>query len=72
METFIAYLVGVIFGSVVTNVLYWRKRASGTLRIDHTNPEKDIYRIEIESIDDLSKKNKIELKVDHNAILSQD
>lgn len=53
--------------------IVWRIRsASGTLRIDHSNPEKDIYRLEIDNLDDLSKKKRVILKIDHNANLSQE
>lgn len=46
--------------------------AYGTLRIDHSNPEKDVYRIELGDLDKLKKKRRIELTIDHNANLSQD
>lgn len=42
----------------------------GVLRIDHSNPEKDVYRFDIENLDSLSCKNRIVLKVDNNADLS--
>lgn len=42
----------------------------GTLRIDRTNPLKDVYRLDVEDIDKLSEKKRIVLKVDPNADLS--
>lgn len=51
--------------------IVWRIRsASGTLRIDHSNHEKDIYRLEIDNLDDLARKRRVVLKIDHNADLS--
>lgn len=43
----------------------------GVLKIDHSDPEKDLYRFEIEDLDKLSKRKMIVLKIDHNADLSQ-
>ena len=43
----------------------------GDLRIDHSNPDKDIYRVEIPDLDVLKHKRYVELKIDHNADLSQ-
>lgn len=61
-----ALLLGVFIGVVCTKL-----RTSGTLRIDHSNPEKDIYRLDIPDLDSLDKKRCIVLNVDHNAHLSQ-
>lgn len=73
MELFINWgclIVGVIIG-VIAFVWHYCGRTNGTLKIDHSNPEKDIYRIEIDDLDSLNKKKRIVLKVDHNADLSQ-
>ena len=71
MIHFWAFFGGLFIGSLVVNIIYLVKRASGVLRIDHSNPEKDVYRIEIENLDDLSKKKHVILKIDNNANLSQ-
>lgn len=71
MIHFFAFLGGLFIGSLITNIIYLAKRASGTLRIDHTNPERDVYRIEINDLDKLSKKTQVILKVDNHADLSQ-
>lgn len=60
------FLVGVVIG-----VLLDRLRTVGTLRIDHSNPNKDIYRFEINDLDSLNKKKHIVLTIDHHADLSQ-
>ncbi len=67
------FINGLLIGSLLCNVLsvVYIKRTYGTLKIDHSNPEKDIYRFEINNFDDLSKKKRIILKVDNNADLSQ-
>lgn len=45
-------------------------RQCGTMRIDHSNPEKDIYRLDIDSLSKMSKRRYIILRVDNNADLS--
>lgn len=67
-----ALLTVVLFLVKTAIQIVWHYRsASGTLRIDHSNPFKDVYRIEIDDLDKLVKKKRVVLKVDHNADLSQ-
>ena len=66
----LGFVIGILIG--VISGLFYPRKYSGVLRIDHSNPEKDIYRFEINDIDSLNKKKKIVLKIDHNADLSQD
>lgn len=71
MPTLVAYLLGFLFGAIIANILRFEFRSFGVLRIDHSNPEKDVYRLEIDKLDSLSSKKKIVLKIDNNADLSQ-
>lgn len=65
-------LIGLLVGSIISNIIFFiRYRTVGTLRIDHSDPVKDVYRIEIDDLDGLSKKKHVILKVDNNADLSQ-
>ena len=61
-----AFVSGVVFASFLT----WRLLA-GTIRVDWTDPEKDIYRIELDNLGLLEKRRWILLKVDRHADLSQ-
>lgn len=70
MEIYFAFMLGIMVGLIIAFMI--RPRMLGTLKIDHSNPEKDIYRFEIEKFDDLSKSKRITLKVDHKADLSHD
>lgn len=70
LELLITYIVGVLGGSIATNLWFYLKSASGTLLIDRSNELKDVYRIELDTIDDLSTKHRVVLKVDSNADLS--
>ena len=65
----IIWICGVVCGVIFTS----NRKPSGTLRIDHSNPEKDIYRMEFEDdLDKLGKKKRVILKIDNNADLSQE
>ena len=65
-------LIGCFIGSAITSFIYSIKTSYGTLRIDHSNPEKDVYRFDVDDIDELSNKKRIVLKVDNNAIISHE
>lgn len=66
---YLLILLGVFVGSIVTLIVEHIRSAHGTLRIDHTDPEKDIYRIEINNLDELSKKKQAILSIDNNAVI---
>lgn len=68
---FMFFIAGMFFGSIVYAIIQGISVAHGTLRIDHSDPEKDIYRLEIGDLDKLNKKSYVELKIDHHADLSQ-
>jgi uncharacterized membrane-anchored protein YhcB (DUF1043 family) len=64
----VGILIGIIAYAITTR---FSKRSAGTLKIDHSNPNKDVYRFEIDNLDALSTKKRITLKVDNEADLSQ-
>ena len=69
------FCIGILVGVVVTLIIGFSKlltTARGTLKIDYSNPEKDLYLFEIDDLDELSKKKRILLNIDHNANLSQE
>lgn len=63
---------GMILGFIITSIFWLLRTKSGTLRIDHSNHEKDVYRFEIDRIEDIGKKKQILLKIDNNADLSHE
>lgn len=66
-------LIGLMVGVILTSIVYFGRVSFGTLRIDRQNPEKDIYRFDIDGdIVNLPKKKRIVMKIDPNADLSQD
>lgn len=70
--TFIAWVGGLFVGSLVTRWLQSAKSATGVLRIDRNNPEKESYKLEVDNLDELAVKTQLVLKIDNNATLSQD
>ena len=70
MDYLILFACGFV-SSIVTMIVMYLTSARGTLRIDHSNPEKDVYRIEMGDLDKLKKKKRLILKIDHDADLSQ-
>nr|DAG07930.1 MAG TPA: hypothetical protein [Caudoviricetes sp.] len=63
----VSFVVGVLI-----SVLFIDLRSGyGTLQIDHSDPEKDLYRIVITTdLDKLPKKKRVVLKIEDNADLS--
>lgn len=66
-----ALACGIIFGVGIMLLYIVLKTATGILRIDHGNPEKDVYRFEIDDLDKIKFRKRVVLKVDNNADLSQ-
>ena len=75
MSWYLWLVVGIIVGMIVALVfsaIFRRLRtACGTLKIDRSNPEKDVYRLDIGDLDKLSNKKRVVLTVDNHADLSQ-
>ena len=63
---FIYVAIGFMFGLLASVICRSLSKKDGILRIDQSNPEKDIYRLEIDNLDILPKKKKIVLKVKKN------
>lgn len=62
---------GLVVGKLLTMIQHAIKTQTGTLQIDHSDPERDLYMIHINRLDMLNKKQYVMLKVDHNADLSE-
>lgn len=68
----VAIIIGIVVG-LVTSFIFTRILGTthGVLKIDHSNPDKELYRFEIDDLSSLSKKTRIILNIDHDADLSQ-
>ena len=66
-------IFGIIIGLILANLVVWNPwTATGVMRVDHTDPDKDSYLLEIDDLDKLNRKKRIIITVDHNARLSRD
>lgn len=69
---FVWILIGIVVGWIITSIIFVLGHPkAGVLKIDHSNPEKDTYRFEIDDLDSLSKRKYITLSIDNHADLSQ-
>ena len=68
---YLLFLMGMGIGIALTSLLYITSGTFGTLEIARSDPGKDIYKLEVEDLDELSKKKRIMLKIDNHADLSQ-
>lgn len=68
----LVFALGFCAGMLVNELLLYLKKSSGTLQIDRTNPNKDVYRLAFNELDNLPKKKFVILKVDPNADLSRE
>ena len=68
---YLLFLMGMGIGIALTSLLYITSATFGALKIDRSDPGKDIYKLEVEDLDELSKKKRIMLKIDNHADLSQ-
>ena len=67
-KTLLCFGAGILTGLVISSL----KPVSGVLRIDSSNPEKDLYRMDFnDDLENLKTKRKIIFKVDKKADLSQ-
>lgn len=60
-------VAGMLIQGIVTAI--FRRKPFGTLRIDRSDPEKDVYKLELGDLDVLAKKKRIVLSVDSHANL---
>lgn len=56
-------LAGLIVGSLVTYFTTKHETEFGVLRIDMSDPNKDVYKLEIDNLDSLPGKKQINLKI---------
>lgn len=66
------YIIGVISGIVACMIAQKFRKTIGTLKIDMSDPEKDVYRLEIDNLDAIPNMKYIRLRVDTTSELAQD
>ena len=71
LQIWIAFLAGIALGALISELIWNFQSARGTLKIDTNNPEKDVYRIDIDNLDVLSKKKRLVCNIEKGVDLSQ-
>ena len=66
MNSYLIFSLGIIIGVIMTRLILQVSSAKAVLRIDHSNPEKDIYRLDLDNVCSANKKILL-LKIDHRA-----
>lgn len=72
MEGYFIFTGGLIVGGLVVTIFRLARTATGKLLIDSSNPEKDVFRVNLDNLDDMYKKSFIELKIVRDADLSHE
>ena len=65
MSPYLLFLIGVTVGAIIACVIAAFHTAYGTLEIDSSNPEKDVYNLKVGDLDSLSKKKNVRFKITH-------
>ena len=64
MQTYVLFFVCFVVGIVVGRL--WPSKIDGTFRIDTSDPDKDLYSLDLDTpLDDLGKVKKLTFKVHH-------
>ena len=71
LVNFISDIPSILIVLLIISIWKSLTTGSGTLKIDHSNPEKDVYRFEIDDLEQINSKKRVILKIDHKADLSQ-
>lgn len=72
MEGYFIFTGGLIVGGLLVTIFRLARTATGKLLIDSSNPEKDMFRVNLDNLDDMYKKSFIELKIVRDADLSHE
>lgn len=60
-----------VAGAIFYRLIWFRIAKAGTLLVDRSNPEKDIFRFDIDNFDNLNKKRWVILRVNGRADLTR-
>ena len=71
LEFLLWFILGALTEAIMASIWQAIRSTRGVLRIDHSDPAKDVYRIELDDLDAVNGKKYVELKIDYNAHLSQ-
>lgn len=64
----LSFLIGLVTGAFVSVLIRRRTHAEARMIIDTSNPEKDVFKLDVFDLDALSKKKYLEVKIIHNSL----
>ena len=65
------WICGVIVG-IICSILWSRAHVCGTIEVDCSDPDKDVYRLVVNDLKSLTRKRRIVFKVNRNAHFSRE
>ena len=68
---FVIYMCGVVAG-IAISIIWSRAHICGTIEVDCSDPDKDVYRLVVNDLKSLTKKKRIVFKVNRNAHFSRE
>jgi hypothetical protein len=71
MAYLIGFIIGVVAYAILSFIVELTRSVWGTLDVDHSKPDKDVYRINIDDLDCLNVKKRVVLRVKHSDKHSQ-
>lgn len=57
------FILGLVAGLFISSFVWFTKVTVGTLKIDHSNPDKDVFKFEIDDLTSLTKKKFVFIKI---------
>ena len=71
MRDILFAFLGAVISYILTCTFWHIRSAKGTLKIDRSNPQKDVYRLVVDNLEELSTKKIAILVIDNNAKLDK-
>ena len=63
LDLLLAFVLGALFEGILCLILKFRISTFGILEVNTTDPEKDLFNLKVESVDDLYKKKQLIVKI---------
>ena len=60
--------IGILLGAIISSFVMMLRSSRGTFLIDNSDPEKDVYKLNLGDLDEVSKKRLIVVRIEHAKI----
>jgi hypothetical protein len=72
LNYFLALTIGGAIGAIIVTLFNLMRTGSGVLKIDRTNPDKELYQIVIDDLDDMRNKKRFMLTIEETDHISHE